>query len=126
MNVLKQHIRPSKLLDHLIQSVIGLQSAGQAETARTENQETTVSSVAQWSPTSMKFGAFLAPYHPLDADPALQLRRDIDLMAHLDHLGFEEAWMGSTTRPVPRSSRRQMFSSPPPPSAPSASASAPV
>ncbi|WP_234880652.1 LLM class flavin-dependent oxidoreductase [Mycolicibacterium phocaicum] len=53
-----------------------------------------MSSVAQWSPTSMKFGAFLAPYHPLDADPALQLRRDIDLMAHLDHLGFEEAWMG--------------------------------
>ena len=42
----------------------------------------------------MKFGAFLAPYHPLDADPALQLRRDIDLMTHLDHLGFEEAWMG--------------------------------
>ena len=42
----------------------------------------------------MKFGAFLAPYHPLNADPALQLRRDIDLMTHLDHLGFEEAWMG--------------------------------
>src|SRR5689334_8287039 len=42
----------------------------------------------------MKFGAFLAPYHPLDADPALQLRRDIDLMEHLDHLGFDEAWMG--------------------------------
>jgi limonene 1,2-monooxygenase len=74
--------------------VIGLLSAGQAETFLTENQETTVSSAAQWSPTSMKFGAFLAPYHPLDADPALQLRRDIDLMTHLDHLGFEEAWMG--------------------------------
>lgn len=47
-----------------------------------------------WSPESIKFGAFLAPYHPLNADPALQLRRDIDLMEHLDHLGFEEAWMG--------------------------------
>ncbi|GAA4475539.1 LLM class flavin-dependent oxidoreductase [Rhodococcus olei] len=47
-----------------------------------------------WTPESMKFGAFLAPYHPLDADPALQLRRDIDLMEHLDHLGFDEAWMG--------------------------------
>lgn len=43
---------------------------------------------------SIRFGAFLAPYHPLDADPALQLRRDLDLMEHLDHLGFEEAWMG--------------------------------
>ncbi len=47
-----------------------------------------------WNPSSIKFGAFLAPYHPLDADPALQLRRDIDLMEHLDHLGFDEAWMG--------------------------------
>lgn len=74
--------------------MIGLLSAEQAETPLTANQETTVSSVAKWSPTSMKFGAFLAPYHPLDADPALQLRRDIDLMTHLDHLGFDEAWMG--------------------------------
>ncbi|AYF75823.1 LLM class flavin-dependent oxidoreductase [Nocardia yunnanensis] len=47
-----------------------------------------------WTADSMRFGAFLAPYHPLDADPALQLRRDIDLMEHLDHLGFDEAWMG--------------------------------
>ncbi|MFE3099650.1 LLM class flavin-dependent oxidoreductase [Nocardia tengchongensis] len=47
-----------------------------------------------WTAESMKFGTFLAPYHPLDADPALQLRRDIDLMEHLDHLGFDEAWMG--------------------------------
>lgn len=47
-----------------------------------------------WTSDSIKFGAFLAPYHPLDADPALQLRRDIDLMTHLDHLGFDEAWMG--------------------------------
>ena len=47
-----------------------------------------------WSASSIRFGAFLAPYHPLDADPVLQLRRDIDLMTHLDHLGFEEAWMG--------------------------------
>ncbi|MFD4439536.1 LLM class flavin-dependent oxidoreductase [Nocardia sp. NPDC058519] len=47
-----------------------------------------------WRPSSIRFGAFLAPYHPLDADPALQLRRDIDLMEHLDHLGFDEAWMG--------------------------------
>jgi len=47
-----------------------------------------------WSASSIRFGAFLAPYHPLDADPALQLRRDIDLMTHLDRLGFEEAWMG--------------------------------
>ncbi|NEW56088.1 LLM class flavin-dependent oxidoreductase [Nocardia cyriacigeorgica] len=47
-----------------------------------------------WTSRSLRFGAFLAPYHPLDADPVLQLRRDIDLMEHLDHLGFDEAWMG--------------------------------
>ncbi|MFB6556866.1 LLM class flavin-dependent oxidoreductase, partial [Streptomyces sp. NPDC056405] len=47
-----------------------------------------------WKADSLRFGAFLAPFHPLDADPALQLRRDLDLMAHLDHLGFEEAWIG--------------------------------
>lgn len=47
-----------------------------------------------WTRDSLEFGAFLAPYHPLNADPALQLRRDIDLMEHLDHLGFAEAWMG--------------------------------
>lgn len=47
-----------------------------------------------WNSSSIKFGAFLAPYHPINADPALQLRRDIDLMQHLDHLGFDEAWMG--------------------------------
>ncbi|NEW35218.1 LLM class flavin-dependent oxidoreductase [Nocardia cyriacigeorgica] len=47
-----------------------------------------------WTSRSLRFGAFLAPYHPLDADPALQLRRDLDLMEHLDHLGFDEAWMG--------------------------------
>ena len=47
-----------------------------------------------WTDDSLRFGAFLAPYHPLDGDPALQLRRDIDLMEHLDHLGYEEAWIG--------------------------------
>ncbi|NBE52514.1 LLM class flavin-dependent oxidoreductase [Streptomyces boluensis] len=47
-----------------------------------------------WTADSLNFGAFLAPFHPLDADPALQLRRDLDLMEHLDHLGFEEAWIG--------------------------------
>lgn len=47
-----------------------------------------------WTPESMKFGAFFAPYHPLNADPTLQIRRDLDLFEFLDHLGYEEAWMG--------------------------------
>ncbi|MER6996705.1 LLM class flavin-dependent oxidoreductase [Streptomyces sp. NPDC000410] len=41
-----------------------------------------------------RFGVFLAPYHRHDHDPALQLRRDLDLVAHLDRLGFDEAWIG--------------------------------
>ncbi|MFE0173400.1 LLM class flavin-dependent oxidoreductase [Streptomyces sp. NPDC059002] len=41
-----------------------------------------------------RFGTFLAPYHGLDGSPALQLRRDLDLVRHLDTLGFDEAWIG--------------------------------
>ncbi|MFF4318886.1 LLM class flavin-dependent oxidoreductase [Streptomyces sp. NPDC001568] len=41
-----------------------------------------------------RFGVFLAPYHRPDRDPALQLRRDLDLVAALDRLGYEEVWAG--------------------------------
>ncbi|MFG2617568.1 LLM class flavin-dependent oxidoreductase [Streptomyces sp. NPDC048507] len=40
------------------------------------------------------FGVFLAPYHRPDRDPALQLRRDLDLVTELDRLGYEEVWAG--------------------------------
>lgn len=43
----------------------------------------------------MRFGIFLAPFH---AEPGLNpvsaLARDVDLIKHLDRLGFEEAWIG--------------------------------
>ncbi|XOV88499.1 MAG: LLM class flavin-dependent oxidoreductase [Pseudomonadota bacterium] len=42
----------------------------------------------------MKFGAFLAPHHPIGENPTLQLQRDLDLAAHLDRLGFDEFWCG--------------------------------
>ncbi|MFE2167088.1 LLM class flavin-dependent oxidoreductase [Streptomyces sp. NPDC059447] len=41
-----------------------------------------------------RFGVFLAPYHRPDRDPALQLRRDLDLVGALDRLGYEEVWVG--------------------------------
>ncbi|MEU9016538.1 LLM class flavin-dependent oxidoreductase [Actinomadura sp. NPDC048394] len=41
-----------------------------------------------------RFGAFIAPYHRLGGNPALQLRRDLSLVEHLDGLGYEEAWIG--------------------------------
>ena len=44
--------------------------------------------------TRMKFGAFLAPHHPVGEHPALLLRRDLNFVAHLDELGFDEFWCG--------------------------------
>jgi limonene 1,2-monooxygenase len=42
----------------------------------------------------MNFGAFLAPHHPIGENPLLQFRRDIDLVEHLDKLGYDEFWCG--------------------------------
>jgi limonene 1,2-monooxygenase len=42
----------------------------------------------------LKFGAFLAPHHPLGEHPMLQFQRDLDFVAHLDRLGFDEFWCG--------------------------------
>jgi limonene 1,2-monooxygenase len=40
------------------------------------------------------FGAFLAPHHPIGEHPMLQFRRDLDLVEHLDKLGYDEFWCG--------------------------------
>jgi len=42
----------------------------------------------------MKFGAFLAPHHPIGENPTLQFRSDIALAKRLDELGFDEFWCG--------------------------------
>ena len=42
----------------------------------------------------LNFGAFLAPHHPIGEHPMLQFRRDLDLVEHLDKLGYEEFWCG--------------------------------
>jgi limonene 1,2-monooxygenase len=41
-----------------------------------------------------RFGIFLAPFHPCGQNPTLALQRDLDLVVHLDRLGFHEAWIG--------------------------------
>ena len=47
------------------------------------------------SPTRpIRSGVFLAPYHPDDESPGLQMRRDLELAEHLDRLGFDELWIG--------------------------------
>ena len=42
----------------------------------------------------LKFGAFLAPHHPVGENPLLQFRRDLDLVEMLDRLGYDEFWCG--------------------------------
>lgn len=42
----------------------------------------------------MRFGVFLAPFHALGQNPTLALERDLELIQHLDRLGFDEAWIG--------------------------------
>src|SRR5579859_1124687 len=42
----------------------------------------------------IKFGAFLAPHHPIGEHPTLQLRSDIAFAKRLDELGFDEFWCG--------------------------------
>ncbi len=41
-----------------------------------------------------RFGTFLAPFHPTGQNPTLALERDLELLVHLDRLGFDEAWIG--------------------------------
>ena len=42
----------------------------------------------------LRFGAFLAPFHPLDENPTLALERDLELAQHMDKLGYDELWVG--------------------------------
>lgn len=42
----------------------------------------------------LRFGAFIAPFHPLNENPTLALERDIELIQHMDRLGYDEAWIG--------------------------------
>src|SRR6516165_5808827 len=42
----------------------------------------------------LRFGIFLAPFHPPGQNPTLALGRDLDLIQHLDRLGYDEAWIG--------------------------------
>ncbi|MBV9758784.1 MAG: LLM class flavin-dependent oxidoreductase [Alphaproteobacteria bacterium] len=42
----------------------------------------------------LRFGAFLAPHHPIGEHPMLQFRRDLDFVELLDNLGYDEFWCG--------------------------------
>ncbi len=42
----------------------------------------------------LRFGIFLAPFHPAGENPTLAIERDLELVQHLDRLGYDEAWIG--------------------------------
>lgn len=42
----------------------------------------------------LRFGTFLAPFHPAGENPTLALQRDLELVEHLDRCGYDEAWIG--------------------------------
>lgn len=45
-------------------------------------------------PHRKRYGIFLAPFHPVDEDPTMAMQRDLELIDHLDALGYDEAWIG--------------------------------
>src|SRR6478752_390321 len=42
----------------------------------------------------LRFGIFLPPMHPVGQNPTLLMQRDLQLIEHLDALGYDEAWIG--------------------------------
>jgi len=42
----------------------------------------------------LRFGAFFAPFHPVGQSPTLALEYDLERVAELDRLGYDEAWFG--------------------------------
>ena len=44
--------------------------------------------------TPLRFGIFLAPFHPLEESPTALFARNLDLITECDNLGFDEAWFG--------------------------------
>ncbi|MCV7424693.1 LLM class flavin-dependent oxidoreductase [Mycobacterium yunnanensis] len=42
----------------------------------------------------MRFGNFMAPFHPVGQNPTLAIERDLELIVAMDRLGFAEAWIG--------------------------------
>jgi len=42
----------------------------------------------------LRFGIFMAPFHPAGQNPTLALERDLELIVRLDEMGYDEAWIG--------------------------------
>ncbi|MCW1428002.1 LLM class flavin-dependent oxidoreductase [Novosphingobium sp. JCM 18896] len=44
--------------------------------------------------TALQHGLFIAPYHDVTESPTIGLRRDLEIVEHVEKLGFAEAWFG--------------------------------
>ncbi|QYN17774.1 LLM class flavin-dependent oxidoreductase [Amycolatopsis sp. DSM 110486] len=44
--------------------------------------------------SSLRFGAFMSPLHPVGEDPTLLLQRDLEIVQRLDELNYDEVWIG--------------------------------
>jgi limonene 1,2-monooxygenase len=44
--------------------------------------------------TTLRFGVFIPPQHPLGENPTLLFERDLAVVSMCDRLGFDEAWIG--------------------------------
>ena len=42
----------------------------------------------------LRSGIFLAPFHQMTENPTLSMERDMELLVHLDRIGYNEAWIG--------------------------------
>jgi limonene 1,2-monooxygenase len=42
----------------------------------------------------LRFGAFLAPHHPIGEHPMLQIQSDLAFVEHIERLGYDEFWCG--------------------------------
>jgi len=45
-------------------------------------------------PAPLRFGVFLAPFHPVPHNPTLSLEQDLQAIEALERLGFDEVWVG--------------------------------
>jgi alkanesulfonate monooxygenase SsuD/methylene tetrahydromethanopterin reductase-like flavin-dependent oxidoreductase (luciferase family) len=42
----------------------------------------------------VRFGIFMGPFHRVSENAALAIERDLQLVEHLDRIGFDEVWFG--------------------------------
>src|SRR5436309_1213396 len=64
------------------------------DTMRRTSDVTTAADGDGMAHKGMKFGIFLAPFHRIGENPTLALARDMELIEWLDHMGYDEAWVG--------------------------------